>query len=678
MTGTPCVTISIPYWRSRGTIRRAVDSALAQTVKNITVIVVNDGDTVSPPWPALADITDPRLVRIDLPANRGRYFADAVTLAGCRTPWWTILDSDDYLDPHHIETLLAASEYADVVMADQTVHSGSSVQVEPVKTWDGTARLAHHCHMGSLWRTSWLRSVGGPHPGYRVGYDSMLSCIAWLCGRVAVVRTPTYHRVRRQDSLTTSRATGWGTPMRQDAIRRMSELLPALAAAAPDPVAVGDLVRATIPDHLADEVRRQAGLLPAPASTRTGTAYVADRALWDGGWALPAATAAELDARLSTLRPRLIVEAGSGASTLLLAAYAKAAGARVVSLEHHPTYHQATRDILARHGLAGYVDLRLAPLTPRPGGPWYDTSLPEGIDLAVIDGPPERDGGRAATLPTLLPHMRADGWEIWMDDAARPGESAALRAWADRYRVHVDHLPVGRGIAVVRPAPPAAWPVDGSRVAVTILTGARPDLLDATLTSLAERAPGLLATAAVRVLVNGGDPDSVTVAEKHDLGACVETTDSLEEIGPAVSRLAAWAADSGRPYWLHLEDDWVIATGHTGWLDEAIATLADHPSVSQVRLRHHTEPVLSRHMVNGRQIVWRPHVAGLIGEAHWTLNPALMRTSDIGRVWPASGERHAQRRAHQAGMRTVVQHLPGVWMHIGGGRSLRLATGALA
>lgn len=674
---TPQVTISIPYWRSQSTIRRAVESALNQTVTDIEVVVVNDGDLTSPPWPALEGIDDPRLIRLDLPINRGRYFTDAVTLAGCRSTWWTIVDADDYLDPHHLANLLAASEYADVVMADQIVHTRSAEKVESVSTWDGTAKLAHHCHMGSLWRTSWLRQVGGPHPGYRVGYDSMLSCIAWMCGRVAVVRTPTYHRVRRQDSLTTSRATGWGSPARKEAIRQMSELLPSLAAASPDPVAVGDLVRATIADELANEVRLHAGRLPAPPSTRTGTVHVADRGLWADGWALPAASAAELDARLATLQPRVVVEAGSGASTLLLAAYAAKTGATVVSLEHHPTYHRGTLDLLTRHALADRVDLRLAPLVPHPAGPWYDADLPDSVELAVVDGPPERDGGRAAALPALLPHLR-DGWELWLDDASRPGESAALRAWADQYRVHVDHLPVGRGIAVVRPTQPAARPVDASQVTLTILTGSRPDLLDATLTSLADRAPGLIESAAVRVLVNGGDPDTLAVADKHDLGAATEITDSLEPIGPAVSRLAAWAADSGRPYWLHLEDDWTIATGHTGWLDEAIATLADHPSVSQVRLRHYTEPVLDRHMATGRRIAWRPHAMGVVAEAHWTLNPALMRTVDIGRVWPASGERHAQRRAHQAGMRTVVQHLPGVWVHIGGGRSLRLATGSVS
>ena len=63
--GNLAVTASLPYFNARGYIRRAVESLLAQSHSNITVVVVCDGDP-RPPWPELAHIRDPRLVQFAL------------------------------------------------------------------------------------------------------------------------------------------------------------------------------------------------------------------------------------------------------------------------------------------------------------------------------------------------------------------------------------------------------------------------------------------------------------------------------------------------------------------------------------------------------------------------------------------------------------------------------------
>ena len=71
------ITVSMPYYACPATLGRAVESVLGQTHRDLTLVVVNDGDRRSP-WPLLADIDDDRLVRFDLAENRGRYFADAI------------------------------------------------------------------------------------------------------------------------------------------------------------------------------------------------------------------------------------------------------------------------------------------------------------------------------------------------------------------------------------------------------------------------------------------------------------------------------------------------------------------------------------------------------------------------------------------------------------------------
>jgi hypothetical protein len=171
-----------------------------------------------------------------------------------------------------------------------------------------------------------------------------------------------------------------------------------------------------------------------------------DADLWDG-WVLPRPTAKALVARLRVRAPRLVLEAGSGVSTLILAGYARDHDATVVSLEHDPRYARQTAKLLDRHGLGGVVTLCLAPLRRHPSGrgPWYACPLPDGIEFAIIDGPPKSVGGRAAALPALLPHL-ARVWELWMDDGNRKSEKDAAAAWARDHGVHVEHVPIGRGI----------------------------------------------------------------------------------------------------------------------------------------------------------------------------------------------------------------------------------------
>ena len=146
-------------------------------------------------------------------------------------------------------------------------------------------------------------------------------------------------------------------------------------------------------------------------------------------------------------------------------------------------------------------------------------------------------------------------------------------------------------------------------------------------------------------------------------------------IGPSMSRLADAAARSGRRWWLHLEDDW-RAVDDPGWLDRARAILATRREISQVRLRRSAEPVLPRHMVTGRPLVWRRHPGHVTSpDAHLTFNPSLVRTADIPTGWPCTGEADAQRRWHTAGRRAVAQLTPGVFAHIGHADSLRQRTG---
>lgn len=135
-------------------------------------------------------------------------------------------------------------------------------------------------------------------------------------------------------------------------------------------------------------------------------------------------------------RPRIVVEFGTGASTLVIArALQKAGGGRLISFDQHADFIAATREWLAEFGMS--ADLRAVPLRPSPEGwpgLWYDHGpLPNGIDLMLIDGPPWSihpfTRGAAASL---FDHI-APGGAVMLDDGARPGERIVARHWRKAY-----------------------------------------------------------------------------------------------------------------------------------------------------------------------------------------------------------------------------------------------------
>jgi len=142
-------------------------------------------------------------------------------------------------------------------------------------------------------------------------------------------------------------------------------------------------------------------------------------------------------------KPRLVVEFGTGASTLIIArAMQIAGGGQLISFEQHADFVGATKTWLAEHGLD--ADVRAVPLRPSPGGwpgLWYDHGpLPDGIDLMVIDGPPwtihPMTRGAAGTLFGNV----APGGTIMLDDAARPGERLVARRWRKAHPDFAFHL----------------------------------------------------------------------------------------------------------------------------------------------------------------------------------------------------------------------------------------------
>ena len=141
-------------------------------------------------------------------------------------------------------------------------------------------------------------------------------------------------------------------------------------------------------------------------------------------------------------RPKLIVELGSGSSTVLFAAALRAnGGGRIISIEHDRTHAKHTTTLLEQAGLTERVQLVFAPLADLTLGgrsfQWYDLGallmrLPEKIDLLFVDGPPGKvqSLSRYPALPIFARHLSPRALVI-VDDGAREDEIEMVELWRD-------------------------------------------------------------------------------------------------------------------------------------------------------------------------------------------------------------------------------------------------------
>ena len=159
-------------------------------------------------------------------------------------------------------------------------------------------------------------------------------------------------------------------------------------------------------------------------------------------------TLAEL---VRTHKPRLVVELGSGVSTLIVA---KAGARKVISIDNSAEFAEKTREMLKDHKVRG-VEVRVAPLKAHASGvDWYDTAKLKDlkkIDMLIIDGPPgsKNSDARKPALKELLAKL-SPNVVVVIDDVNRIGERQLAEAFAKALPRHtLSILNHEKGTAVI-------------------------------------------------------------------------------------------------------------------------------------------------------------------------------------------------------------------------------------
>ena len=171
-------------------------------------------------------------------------------------------------------------------------------------------------------------------------------------------------------------------------------------------------------------------------------------------WAASADVLLTLVSTSKKIKPKVVVDLGSGISTLVLAK--SSPSAKVFSIDHLEEFAGKTRTLLLDHEITN-VDLRVAPLCPHPaGGDWYDVSAFADIDqinLLFIDGPPGSKDNKARhpALAQCLSKLAPEA-VIVIDDANRDGEHELAEMFLSALPGYeLEFLNHEKGTAVLRP-----------------------------------------------------------------------------------------------------------------------------------------------------------------------------------------------------------------------------------
>ncbi len=214
-------------------------------------------------------------------------------------------------------------------------------------------------------------------------------------------------------------------------------------------------------DALVRELHQQrafAGLLTA-LQPRAPLPRLAD-------WAISPDLAQLLVETVLDVRPRVVLECGSGASTVLVAyALERAGGGEVIAIEHDARTAEHTRQALRRHGLEGRARVVEAPLQNLTLGEhvfrWYDVgalaALPTA-ELLFVDGPPGHVArlGRYPAVPLLWKRLAPTAVVI-LDDAARADERTIAERWSTEFsELELEFHATEKGAAVLRRRPATA------------------------------------------------------------------------------------------------------------------------------------------------------------------------------------------------------------------------------
>lgn len=167
----PAVSVILLAWNSGRLLQGAVDSVLDQTMRDVELIIVDNGSTDGAVEQVLARRPDPRVKVLRHAENLGIGAGTASAVALCTAPWIALMDSDDESHPMRFELQLKAAE------ADPSLHLIST----DVELIDANGAVA------GVWPAFFVAAEMKPYAAYHMPF-----CHPTLMARANVFRSVPY------------------------------------------------------------------------------------------------------------------------------------------------------------------------------------------------------------------------------------------------------------------------------------------------------------------------------------------------------------------------------------------------------------------------------------------------------------------------------------------------------
>lgn len=217
MKKTPLISVIIPIYKVEALLERCVDSVLAQTYRNLEVILVDDGspDRCGEICDAYVQ-KDPRISVIHK-ENGGLSSARNAGLDIAEGEYIAFLDSDDWLEPETYETMLALAEKNGVklvcagrydVYGEEKILGLCPEREETVsgETFAGMIFRWDHCD-SAAWDKLYHRSLweSARYPLGKINEDVPVTYrLALAAGEVTLCPKPFVNYYHRPGSITTA------------------------------------------------------------------------------------------------------------------------------------------------------------------------------------------------------------------------------------------------------------------------------------------------------------------------------------------------------------------------------------------------------------------------------------------------------------------------------------------
>lgn len=212
------VSVIVPAYNAEKTVGKTLDSLLSQTLKNIEILVVDDGskDATRQVISEYAK-KDSRIHLLPKDVNEGLSAARNTGAAHAQGAYIGFVDSDDWCEPDMFEKMYSASEGADVVVSgffhdsldddgnlavqtiDKTGTNAVASNRKDIILWaaklDGIRLFAFTCN--KLYKTEFYKDSGVVFEHQTLIEDYMFNCKIWgNIQKLSIVDGAYYHYIK--------------------------------------------------------------------------------------------------------------------------------------------------------------------------------------------------------------------------------------------------------------------------------------------------------------------------------------------------------------------------------------------------------------------------------------------------------------------------------------------------